>query len=212
MKLTPFRKLTTGLNLILAPLVYLAGQYLLSRWEGQEPDAIWFLSHTLLLIGATLFIPAITRLTNYLADRSPILTSLGGILAFFGALALIGQFAIDLAVGQIAANQAEMTVAFQSIRAAPAISLVFYTLAPICLFIGLLLIILLLATARLIPLWIGMLALLGFIGIGVAVAANSAAIFMAGFAGLALVGPLRVGLQILSTPSATNSYQPLPDL
>ena len=205
-----FNRTINGLNLILAPLIYLAGQYLLSRWQALQPDIIWTLSHALLVIGAGLFLPLIAALRNYLGAHSPMLASLGSALAFFGAVGLIGQFSIDLAVGQIAVSQPAMSAAFHLIRAAPGMNLIFYTLAPICLFIGLLVIVLLLTFARLIPFWMGLIGLGGFIGIGVAVVTNSIALFLAGFACLALITPFGVGWRLLNAPQRAQRHQPLP--
>jgi hypothetical protein len=189
-------KTALGLNLILAPVVYLSGQFLLSRWQALEPDRIWFLSHTLLLIGAGMFVPTIAGLSNYLEKFSPILTNLGFALGTFGAMALLGQFTIDLVIGQITSNQAEMSAAFHKIQLSPAMNLIFYFLAPVSFFIGQVLLILLLTFARLIPRWVGFIAVIGFVGLGIALGTNSLIIFLFGFAGLAL-GSVCVGWQIL---------------
>jgi hypothetical protein len=190
------RKTALGLNLILAPVIYLSGQFLLSRWQGFEPDSIWFLSHALLLIGAGMFVPTLVGLSNYLEKFSPLLTSLGVALGVFGAMALLGQFTIDLAIGQIASNQAEMSAAFHKIQLSPAMNLTFYFLAPVSFFIGQVLLIILLTFARLIPRWAGFIAVIGFVGLGIALGTNSLIIFLLGFAGLAL-GSVHVGWQIL---------------
>ncbi len=193
-----YRKFISGFNLMLVPPFYLAGQFLLSQWHVQGPDTIWFLSHILLLAGAALFVLAIAGLAQYLGEHLRVLAGFAEAVATFGVFALVGQFTIDLAVGHIASNQSEMSAAFQRIQAAPGMNLVFYSLAPICFFIGLLALVLLLTFARLIPRWTGLIALTGFIGIGLAVASSNVTIFLLGFAGLS-VGLLRVGWQILSS-------------
>lgn len=171
------RKIASGLNLILTPVIYLSGQFLLSRWQALEPDTIWFLSHTLLLIGAGLFVPTIAGLSNYLDTFSPILTSLGSTLATFGALALVGQFTIDLAVGHVASSQIEMSATMQHIQASRGMNIIFYFLAPVCFFIGQMVLILLLTFARLIPRWAGFVAAIGFVGLGLAISTSNVIFF-----------------------------------
>jgi hypothetical protein len=200
------RNIAFGLNLILAPVIYLSGQFLLSRWQALEPDRIWFLSHTLLLIGAGVYVPMIMELSDYLEKFSPLMTKLGVALGVFGAMALFGQFMIDLAVRSIAANQTEMTTAFQHIQSAPAMNWIFYRLAPICFFIGQLVLVLLLTFARQIPRWAGWAAVIRFVGLGLAVSTSNLSVFLLGLAGLAL-GSVRVGWQILvSTGDQVNGY------
>lgn len=189
---------------MIAPVVYLAGQVLLSQRQALGPDPLWFLSHTLLLCGTALFVPALFTMAQYPGETGRILASLGGALAVCGALTLLGQFTIDLAVGRIASNQAEMTLAFQHIQADRGMNLVFYILAPASFFIGELMLVLLLAFARLIPRWTGWIAAIGFTGIGLAVATNNVIVFLLGFAGLAL-GPMRVGWQTLRSLSWRKS-------
>ena len=211
------RKIASGLNLILTPVIYLSGQFLLSRWQALEPDTIWFLSHTLLLIGAGLFVPTIAGLSNYLDTFSPILTSLGSTLATFGALALVGQFTIDLAVGHVASSQIEMSATMQHIQASRGMNIIFYFLAPVCFFIGQMVLILLLTFARLIPRWAGFVAAIGFVGLGLAISTSNVIFFLLGFTGLAL-GTVRVGWQILrntgdrvyETDQVTHSNSLLP--
>jgi hypothetical protein len=169
---------------------------LLSQWQALEPDRIWFLSHTLLLIGAGMYVPTIMGLSNYLEKVSPMMTNLGVAFGVFGAMALFGQFAIDLAVGSIAINQTEMTIAFQRIQSAPAMNWIFYRLAPISFFIGQIVLVLLLTFAHQIPRWAGVVAVIGFVGLGLAVSTNNLSAFLLGFAGLAL-GSVRMGWQIL---------------
>jgi len=102
-----------------------------------------------------------------------------------------------------------MVTAFQRIQADRGMNLVFYILAPASFFTGELMLILLLAFARLIPRWTGWIAAIGFTGIGLAVATNNVIVFLLGFAGLAL-GPMRVGWQTLldSPPRRQPAAQP----
>jgi len=192
-----FKKLTHGLILIVAPVFYLAGQFLLFEWQAQGPDTVWFLSHILLWIGAALFVSAIAVMAEYMGDRLRVFTGLGSLLATLGALLLLGQFTIDLAIGQMAANQTEMTAAFRLIQAAQGMNLAFYSLAPVSFFTGLLVLILHLALARSIPRWTGFVSVIGFAGIGLAVGANSVSVFLLGLTGLVL-GPIRLGWHVLT--------------
>ena len=190
-------RIFTGLNLIAAPILYLAGQILLSRWQAATPDAIWFTSHGLLLAGAALLIPGIFGMRTVSNRPYPVFARWGEAVSVFGALGLIGQFSIDLAVGLIATDQPEMVSAFRAIQSSPVMNLIFYRLPPICLFTGQLALLVSLSLALSIPGWIGAAAGLGYLLIETGVFTNNFAFFIAGFAFLEL-GIVLAGARMLT--------------
>lgn len=87
------------------PLAMILGYAILMARSGQGPDVGWFLSHVFLLIGVSLMMPTIIGIKVLLKNTAGNTADVGMTLAFFGGLALIGQFVIDLAVGQLAATR-----------------------------------------------------------------------------------------------------------
>src|SRR5688500_16644780 len=96
-------KTIVGISTIAGPLGFVLGWAILIQRAGQGPDSGWFLSHALLLSGVALLLPTIVGLRSLLNHQSARLADTGMGLALLGVLALVGQFAIDLAVGQLSA-------------------------------------------------------------------------------------------------------------
>ena len=150
-----------GYFAIFSPLAMIIGYAILMARSGQGPDTGWFLSHVFLLIGVGLMIPTsigIKVILNQVARR---VSDIGMTLSFFGGLALIGQFAIDLAVGQLSANQSEMIELFNLLANSPIIALAFQSVGPIVFYIGLLILNTLLWNKRVIAWQPGVICLSG---------------------------------------------------
>jgi hypothetical protein len=88
------------------------------------------------------------------------------VLAFIGGLTLIGQFTIDLVVGQLAEDQSQMIDLFKSLSTSPLIALPFQSVGPILFYSGLLVLISLLWKNTMVPWWAGSLASFGIVGVG----------------------------------------------
>lgn len=96
----------------------------------------WAASHVALLAGAILLWPAAVQLQALLPRPDRLRSVAGGAVAL-GLFALAGQFAIDLAVGELAASPAERAGLFSTIRSSPLLALTFYLLGPSLTFVGL---------------------------------------------------------------------------
>jgi hypothetical protein len=122
-----------GLTLLAAPALLLVGTVLLSL-----PDS-WTAGHAIFLAGALLMLPAAAVLHDLLAGVGPAwLRHAGLALTAAGALALAGQFLLDFAVAQLAADDdATRSALFDRLQDAPLMALAFYTAGPALLFTGL---------------------------------------------------------------------------
>jgi hypothetical protein len=165
------QRILAGISLMLSPLVGLAAGTAMGFLGRQGPGDGWVFSHLLFIISFVLLIPAISGLRSLLRVQSSsqeIVADAGITIAIPGILALLGQMTIDLAVGFLATNKAEMSTMFQTIRAVPGMELTFYSLGPVLLYAGIVLFVGLLAYLRKIPMWIAGFTLAGniFIAIG----------------------------------------------
>lgn len=166
------QKILAGTGLILSPLVGLAAGTAMGFLGRQGPGDGWVLAHILFIISFTLLIPAIIGLRSLLgtqeASSKEIVADTGILLAIIGILALLAQMVIDLAVGFLAADKAEMSTLFRTIRAVAGMELAFYSLGPVLLYIGVVLFIGLLAYVHKVSVWIAVLIIVGniFIAVG----------------------------------------------
>jgi len=193
-------KAIVGISTIAGPLGFVLGWAILMQRAGQGPDSGWFLSHAFLLSGVALMLPAIAGLRHLLNHHAVKSADIGMGLALLGALALVGQFAIDLAVGQLSANQSEMSSLFKRLSATPIIALPFHVVGPIAFYIGLLMLTFLLLRYRIIPWWTGALAAVGIIGVGGGAMTGNALITLLGFVGMC-AGFAPIGWKLLTQPN-----------
>jgi hypothetical protein len=115
-----FRRITSGVCLIAAPLALLVGTIihpglrLSERAQliliSQHPDR-WYANHILGFISIILFIPAIFGLVRILRERETVLAHIGGTLAYLGLIAFQGVVvAYGFVAWQMASgNLTEMT-------------------------------------------------------------------------------------------------------
>lgn len=153
-----------GISTLTAPLGFVLGWAILIQRTEQAPDMGWTLSHLFLLVGAVLFVPTIAGLRQLLNEKDEKTANIGVGLALLGILALVGQFAIDLAVGQLAGSSAEMSSMFKRIYSASMITLAFQIMA-IMFYIGLFTLILSLTRLHLLVQWVGIIAMMGIVSI-----------------------------------------------
>ena len=175
-----------GYFAIISPLAMVIGYAILMARSGQGPDSGWFLSHVFLLIGVGLMIPTIIGIKVLLHKTAGIASDIGMTLAFFGGLMLVGQFAIDLAVGQLSATQSDMIDLFKLLSASPFIALPFQSVGPIVFYIGLLVLISQLWNKGVISWQVGVVACMGVVGVGAGAITGIALITLSGFLGIFL--------------------------
>lgn len=181
---------------IASPLALLIGYAILMVRSGQGPDFGWFLSHMIMLIGVGLMLPTIIGIRVLLLKTTSTVSDLGMMIAFFGGLTLVGQFAIDLAVGQLSVTQSEMIDLFKLLSASPIISVIFQSVGPILFYIGLLVLIILLWQHQVISRPAGIIASLGAIAVGGGAATGIALITLLGFMGI-FVGFIFIGQKLI---------------
>ena len=173
------------------------GYTILIARSGQGPDSGWFLSHVFLLIGVGLLLSTSIGIRVYLNEFAGTAADIGMTLAFIGGLTLVGQFAIDLAVGQLAVNQSEMVKLFENLSASPIITLPFQSAGPIAFYSGLLVLTSLLWKNRVISWWAGLIAGLGIIGVGGGAITGIAIITLLGFLAM-FIGFIPIGWKLFT--------------
>lgn len=162
------------------------------------PNFEWFLSHALLLGGIALMVFTIIGLRQLLGGYRPEIGDFGAGLALIGAVALAGQFSIDLAVGQLSSDRAELSALIRDVKAASGIDLTFHVLGPAAFYVGFLILITLLSMSRTIPMWAAAVAGVGIAGIAIgALIVSDSRVMLFGFAG-AFLGFLPIAWRILT--------------
>jgi len=120
-----------------------------------------------------------------LSDAGETGADIGAGLALIGIATLTGQFAIDLAIGQLATTQADMSALLRQVSAAPGITLPFYLAGPIAFYAGLLILLtLLMRTDHVIGSWNGGVAIAGIVAVGVEAATGIAWLALLGYLGI----------------------------
>ena len=170
-----------GIFTIAGPLSLVIGYAILMARSGRGPDFGWFLSHVFLLIGVALMIPTTIGIKIYLIKNTGAAADIGMVLAFVGGLTLIGQFAMDLVVGVLAADQSQMIDLFKRLSSAPIIALPFQSVGPILFYSGLLFLTSLLWKNSVISWWAGLIACLGMVSVGAGAITGIALITFLGF-------------------------------
>jgi hypothetical protein len=147
-----------AVGLAAAPLVWLSG-WAIMRLNGAKPTIGWDVAHALWIVGFALFgaaAYALFRLAGATLAGRVALT-----VALIGAATLVGQMAIDLVVGLRAADKPAMTALYDKVFAAPGVELIFFTVGPALLFVGLLALTVLAATRRVANAWQALLVIVG---------------------------------------------------
>ena len=156
-------KFLIGASLLVAPFGQIgAGIILVVQGSNQG----WIPAHFLML-GSLFFYVAVTLgAKQLLGIHQGLWGALGDgatALALAGLLLLVSQITIDITVGLLAANPAEMGQMFGKIRAFPGMEVAFYSVGPALFFLGFFLLILLLARFRVLAFWSAGVAVAGII-------------------------------------------------
>ena len=186
-----------GIFTIAGPLSLVIGYAILMARSGRGPDFGWFLSHVFLLIGVALMIPTIIGIRIHLIKNTGAAADIGMVLAFVGGLTLIGQFAMDLVVGVLAADQSQMIDLFKRLSSAPIIALPFQSVGPILFYSGLLFLTSLLWKNSVISWWAGLIACLGMVSVGAGAITGIALITFLGFFAVC-IGFLPIGWKLFT--------------
>jgi hypothetical protein len=192
---------TLGSFAIAGPLALVIGYTILMARSGQGPDSGWFVSHAFLLLGVGLLLPTSIGIRVYLHKSTGIAADIGMTLAFIGGLTLVGQFAIDLAVGQLAVDQSQMRELFKTLSSSSIIALPFQSVGPIAFYSSLLVLTSLLWKNRVIAWWAGLLACLGIMSVGAGAITGIALITLLGFLAMC-IGFLPIGSKLFTLSNA----------
>jgi hypothetical protein len=172
----------TAICIATAPLCLLTGWIILMLRADNGENVGWFVSHGLLMMGAVLFIPAILGARSLLTDTGWADLATGAVI--LGSTALVGQFAIDIAVGHLSSDQATLSALLKQISAAPGIMIPFHLAGPITFYGGILMLNALFARHLCSPRWNSVLNMVGTIAVGAQAATGYSVLALLGFAGL----------------------------
>lgn len=201
------RRVIFSVSTILGPLSLLLG-WIVLMVGARGPNFEWFLSHALLLGGIALMVFTIIGFRQLLGGYRPEIGDAGAGLTLIGAVTLAGQFSIDLAVGQLASDRAELSALMSEVKSAPGIDLTFHVLGPAAFYVGFLILITLLFMSRTIPWWAAAVAGTGIAGIATgALIVGDSRVMLFGFIGTFL-GFLPVAWRILIGSMPGRQTQP----
>ncbi|MEU4248225.1 hypothetical protein AB0F15_12495 [Amycolatopsis sp. NPDC026612] len=153
--------LSSRLAFLFAPLCL--GTYgvirILDGLDGSRgPGLAWTVGHVFFLAGLAFFVRAFWAMRT-IAGRGRLATA-GFVVGTAGALAVGGQFAIDIVVGFLSADRAGMDVRFTQIQGTPGVEAAFYSFGPMLFFVGQFVLITLLAVRHRVKPWAPVLVLI----------------------------------------------------
>jgi hypothetical protein len=151
---------SSRLAFLLAPLCL--GAYgvvrILDGLDGSRgPGFAWTTGHLFFLVGLVFFVQAFRTMWT-LAGRTRLATA-GFAVGIVGALAVGVQFGIDVVVGFLSEDRARMDASFAQIQDTPGVEAAFYGYGPMLFFVGMIVLVTLLAVRRRVPWWAPVLAL-----------------------------------------------------
>ncbi|MFD5145636.1 hypothetical protein [Streptomyces sp. NPDC058401] len=121
------------------------------------PGFAWSLGHLCFLAALVLFVQGFAAMRTMTGGGR--LSTVGLWTGTAGAVALAGQFAIDLVVGFMSADRGAMEEMFTRIQDIPGMLPVFYELVPLLFFVGQLILVAQLAARRVLKPWAPVLVL-----------------------------------------------------
>ncbi|NUT47451.1 MAG: hypothetical protein HOV94_09120 [Saccharothrix sp.] len=143
---------------IAAPLLVLAyGVFrIVDGFDGERgPGPAWTIGHLAFVGALVLFIGIFRHMRGLIGPKARITA----VVATLGAVALIGQFSVDLVAGFMASDHATMAGISREIRTLPGVSALFYDLGPYLFYLGQLVLVVQLAMGRHVRLWTPLLVL-----------------------------------------------------
>ncbi|MEV4759707.1 hypothetical protein AB0J86_32060 [Micromonospora sp. NPDC049559] len=193
-------------GLVAAPLGWLAGWAIMRLGGSSGPNTGWDVAHALWIVSFVLFGAAAYALFRLLGGSPAARVALA--VALTGAAALVVQMVIDLVVGLRTADKPAMVDLYDRVFAVPGVELVFFTVGPMLLFVGLLALVVLATVRRVAAPW---QVLLVVAGIGLMVAGRPASGALRLLEGLG-AACLWLALAPLARPAAPSSRPRRPGL
>jgi hypothetical protein len=153
--------ISSRLAFLLAPLCL--GAYgvvrILDGLDGSRgPGFAWTLGHLFFIAGLVFFAQAFWAMRT-MAGRTRLGTA-GFLAGVAGAVAVGGQFVIDIVVGFMSADRDQMGTYFTRIQDVPGVEAVFYDFGPLLFFVGQLILVTQLAVRRRVKPWAPVLVLI----------------------------------------------------
>ncbi|MFC4013290.1 hypothetical protein ACFOY2_39105 [Nonomuraea purpurea] len=152
----------TAKSFVLAPLLTLVYGVvrLLDGLDGSHgPGLAWTAGHLAFLAALGLFVPLVLELARRAANRRAAIAI--AVFSLIGVAAGAVQFVIDLVVGFLAADKAEMGRLFDQVQQVPGAELVVYAVVPTFFYAGLIALVAMQAAAGRIGWWSPALIALG---------------------------------------------------
>ncbi|WP_232665374.1 hypothetical protein [Pseudonocardia sp. TRM90224] len=183
-------------SFLVAPAGFLGG-WLLMRpiGGGLEPGFWWTSAHVVWLVGFVAFIPVGLALRTL--ARPSVIADLAGVAVVLSAVANIVQMGVDLVVGFQAGSRDELRAGLAGFRSLPAVEPLVYSVGAQLIFVALLVLAVLLAWRRTVPMPPPVALAAGIVLLGVAMIAGrntgvmpaAMTVMGLGLAGIAFGGP-----------------------
>jgi hypothetical protein len=129
-------------------------------FDGERgPGFAWTAGHLAFLGALVAFVVVFRRMRDALGPRG----TPAAVVATAGAVALFGQFGVDVVVGLLADDHAGMAAMARRVGAVPGVGPFFYDLGPYLFYVGQLVLVVQLALARLAKAWTPVLVLVDLV-------------------------------------------------
>ncbi|GGP69386.1 hypothetical protein [Saccharothrix coeruleofusca] len=145
---------------IAAPLLVLAYGVIriVDGFDGvRGPGPAWTIGHLAFLAALVLFVGIFHQMREMIGPSAP--ARVTAAVATLGALALFGQFAVDVVAGLLADDHAELVAISREVRSWPGVRPVIYDFGPYLFYVGQLALVVQLAAHRVVKAWMPVLVL-----------------------------------------------------
>ncbi|MFJ3950792.1 hypothetical protein ACIPXV_12165 [Streptomyces libani] len=146
--------MTKGIVFTTAPLlvtVYAGFRVLDGLDDERGPGPAWTTGHLAFLAALILFVPVFLELRR-LAGHGLFATATA-VVGLVGAVCSMAQISVDIVIGALAADHEAMRRMFADVQSVPGVTPVVYTVGPVLLYLGLLIMFCQLALTRAVPVW-----------------------------------------------------------
>lgn len=138
---------------VLAPVIWLIGWIIMRLGGSKGPGIGWKSAHAIWIVGFGLFAVVVLMLWREVGERGRRIAAGAAGVALVGAVLMVGQMVVDLWASYGAADKAEMSARSREATEVPGVELALFVLAPALLYLGLLVLLSVLAVQGRVGWW-----------------------------------------------------------
>lgn len=126
---------------------------------GRGPGLAWTVGHVAFLAALVLFVPVLWKMRQRAGGGR--LATVSAVIGLAGAGFAVAQIGIDIVVGVLAADDADMQRMFHDVKGVPGVGPAVYDVGPALFYLGLVVAVVELAARRAVPAWAPVVLLVG---------------------------------------------------